>query len=98
MPRVTFIRDHDWQIPGKRGMISFKAGWSGLITTPQAEAARAAGVLAKPARKKTDVEKVAELVERRKYDGSHSPENAKSLLMAEGIHGPDGNLSKEYGG
>jgi hypothetical protein len=46
VPRVTFIRDYDWQIPGKRGMIAFKAGWSGLITTPQAEAARAAGVLA----------------------------------------------------
>jgi hypothetical protein len=48
MPRVTFIRDYDWQIPGKRGMIAFPAGWSGLITTPQAEAARAAGVLALP--------------------------------------------------
>lgn len=47
MPRVTFARDYDWQIPGKRGMIAFKAGWSGLVTTPQAEAARAAGVLRK---------------------------------------------------
>jgi hypothetical protein len=52
VPRVTFIRDYDWQIPGKRGMIAFPAGWSGLITTPQAEAARAAGVLAQPQPKK----------------------------------------------
>lgn len=52
MPRVTFIRDYDWQIPGKRGMISFKAGWSGLVTTPQAEAARAAGVLKETKRAK----------------------------------------------
>lgn len=52
MPRVTFAHDYDWQIPGKRGMIAFKAGWSGLVTTPQAEAARAAGVLVQPQPKK----------------------------------------------
>lgn len=47
MPRVSFIKDYDWPIPGKRGMIAFKAGWSGLITTQQAKDAKAAGVLKK---------------------------------------------------
>ena len=47
MPRVTFIRNYDWPIPGKRGMIAFKAGWSGLITTQQAKDAKQAGVLAR---------------------------------------------------
>jgi hypothetical protein len=47
VPRVTFARNYDWPIPGKRGMIAFKAGWSGLITTQQAKDAKAAGVLAR---------------------------------------------------
>lgn len=47
MPKVTFARNYDWPIPNKRGMIAFKAGWSGLVTTPQAAAAKAAGVLVK---------------------------------------------------
>lgn len=45
MPKVTFAHNYDWPIPGKRGMIAFKAGWSGLVTTPQAAAAKAAGAL-----------------------------------------------------
>lgn len=48
MPRVTFARDYDWQIPGKRGMVAFKAGWSGVVTRAQAAAAKTAGVLAHP--------------------------------------------------
>lgn len=45
MPRVTFAHDFNWHIPGKRGMKFFEAGWSGLVTTPQAAAAKAAGAL-----------------------------------------------------
>lgn len=68
MPKVTFERDYDWQIPGKRGMIAFKAGWSGLVNTPQAEAARAAGVLrapliARPVKNPKSAEQVAREVE-----------------------------------
>lgn len=45
MPRVKFAKDYDWPIPGKRAMIAFKAGWSGLVTSPQARDAARAGAL-----------------------------------------------------
>lgn len=45
MPRVKFAKNFDWVVPGSRAMVSFKAGWSGMVTTPQARDAQAAGVL-----------------------------------------------------
>jgi len=45
MPHVKFAKNYDWPIPGKRGMIAFKAGWGGLITTQQAKDAERAGAL-----------------------------------------------------
>lgn len=44
MPRVVFARDYDHR--AKAGVVlAYKAGWSGLIPTAHANAARAAGVL-----------------------------------------------------
>lgn len=42
MPRVRFTADMDWR-PKQGVTIAYKAGWSGLVTTPCAEAAVAAG-------------------------------------------------------
>lgn len=47
MPRVKFAKNYDWPVPGKRSMIAFKAGWSGMVTTQQAKDAEAAGALEK---------------------------------------------------
>lgn len=45
MPRVLFTQDFDWAPPEFNGrwLVAYKAGWSGLVTTPCATAAIAAG-------------------------------------------------------
>lgn len=45
MPRITFTRDFDWAPPEFNGrwLKAYKAGWSGLVTTPCAVLAIAAG-------------------------------------------------------
>lgn len=47
---------------------------------------------------KNRIEKLEALVEQRKTDGSHNPENARALLIEEGIYGADGKITPEYGG
>lgn len=47
---------------------------------------------------KNRIEKLEALVEQRKTDGSHDPENARALLIEEGIYGADGKITPEYGG
>ena len=42
MPRVKFVADFDWK-PTPAVTIAFKAGWTGLVTTPCAELAVAKG-------------------------------------------------------
>lgn len=32
MPRVTFLREFDFNVPGKPVTISYKRGWSGMVT------------------------------------------------------------------
>ncbi len=45
MPRVAFTQDFDWAPPEFNGrwLVAYKAGWAGLVTTPCATAAIAAG-------------------------------------------------------
>lgn len=45
MPRILFTHNYDWAPPEFNGrwVIAYKAGWSGLVTTPCAAAAIAAG-------------------------------------------------------
>lgn len=45
MPRVLFTQDFDWAPPEMNGRWcrAYKAGWSGLVTTPCAVMAIAAG-------------------------------------------------------
>lgn len=45
MPRIIFTHDYDWAPPEFNGrwLVAYKAGWSGLVTTPCAAAAIAAG-------------------------------------------------------
>lgn len=45
MPRVVFTQDFDWAPPEFNGrwLVAYKAGWSGLVTTPCATVAIAAG-------------------------------------------------------
>lgn len=45
MPHITFTHNYDWAPPEFNGrwLTAYKAGWSGLVTTPCAAAAIAAG-------------------------------------------------------
>ncbi len=42
--KITMLKDFDWQVPGKRSWVAFKAGWSGRVTRAQAADMLAAGV------------------------------------------------------
>lgn len=33
--KITMMQDYDWQVPGKRQWVAFKAGWSGRVTRAQ---------------------------------------------------------------
>lgn len=53
MPKVTFTTDFEYAIPGRRGFVAYRAGFSGLIPTAHFEAASkkgAAYVHAEPAK------------------------------------------------
>lgn len=52
MPRVTFTKEFTWVNPNGRGMITFPAGYSGLVTTEQAKRAVAAGAIKETKRAK----------------------------------------------
>jgi len=52
MPKVTLTGQFDWRVPGKRAMMSWPPG-EHMLTTPQAAAARAAGLVA-PAKAPAD--------------------------------------------
>ena len=45
MPRIIFTHNYDWAPPEFNGrwLTAYKAGWAGLVTTPCAAAAIAAG-------------------------------------------------------
>jgi hypothetical protein len=51
MPRVTFTDDFDFK-PKPQVTIAYKAGWSGLVTTPCADQAVAAGKATRQAKPK----------------------------------------------
>lgn len=44
------------------------------------------------------IRRIQALVARRKTDGSQSPENARKLLIEEGVYAEDGQIAPEYGG
>lgn len=44
------------------------------------------------------IRRIRALVARRKTDGSQSPENARKLLIEEGVYTKDGQIAPEYGG
>lgn len=41
--KITMTANYDWQVPGTRSWVAFKAGWSGRVTRAQGRDIIAAG-------------------------------------------------------